>query len=199
MYDFSRVYAKVPGQLTIPNWLDAVKAGRCQATNGPLLTLTVDGKEIGDVLEPRQAEGGARGSDRDRAGTTSRSSQLVQNGKVIQTEAGKAKDGVYTARLVREVRLDEPAWFAARIDSTDEERTRPAALRRTPRRCTSISPASASSTSKRPACCSSRLEQAREEIRSRGKFGDDAARDKILAIYTDAKKELTKRINQRGK
>src|SRR5262249_37119779 len=50
IYDFSRAYAKVPGRLTIPKWLDAVKAGRCQVTNGPLLTLTVDGKEIGDVL-----------------------------------------------------------------------------------------------------------------------------------------------------
>ena len=50
VYDFSRVYAKVPGELTIPKWLDALKAGRCQVTNGPLLTLTVDGKEIGDVL-----------------------------------------------------------------------------------------------------------------------------------------------------
>src|SRR5262245_25636550 len=36
IYDFARVYAKVPGELTIPKWLNAVKAGRNQATNSPL-------------------------------------------------------------------------------------------------------------------------------------------------------------------
>src|SRR5207237_3011963 len=51
LYDFSRVYAKVAGKLTVPAWLAAVKAGRCQATNGPLLSLTVDGKEIGDTID----------------------------------------------------------------------------------------------------------------------------------------------------
>src|SRR5262249_38933074 len=54
LYDFSRVYAKVPGRLTVANWLEAVKAGRCLVTNGPLLTLTVDGKEAGDVLSLEQ-------------------------------------------------------------------------------------------------------------------------------------------------
>jgi hypothetical protein len=44
-----------------------------------------------------------------------------------------------------------------------------------------------------------RLEQAVEEIRARGKFGDDAARARIIAIYDDTAKDLTKRIARRGK
>ena len=44
-----------------------------------------------------------------------------------------------------------------------------------------------------------RLEEAKEEIRARGKFGGDAARDKILAIYDETAKDLVKRIGQRGK
>jgi hypothetical protein len=43
------------------------------------------------------------------------------------------------------------------------------------------------------------MEDAREEIRARGKFADDASRDQILAIYDETSKELVKRINQRGK
>ena len=116
VYDFSRVYAKVPAPLTIPKWLDAVKSGRCQATNSPLLTLTVDGKDIGDVLaldKPKAVRVELTATGRHDF----QKLELVQNGKVIQTEIGKAKDGVYTAKIVREVRLDEPAWFAARIDS----------------------------------------------------------------------------------
>ena len=44
-------HIKVRGKVTIASWLDAVKAGRCQATNGPLLTLTVDDRKMGDVIE----------------------------------------------------------------------------------------------------------------------------------------------------
>src|SRR5262249_37507708 len=51
IYDFSRVYAKASGPLSISSWLQALRAGRCVATNGPLLTLTVDGKEPGDVIK----------------------------------------------------------------------------------------------------------------------------------------------------
>ena len=41
--------------------------------------------------------------------------------QVIQTEAATMKAGVCTARLVRDVRLDGPAWFAARIDSVEAQ------------------------------------------------------------------------------
>src|SRR5439155_9249051 len=94
-----------------------VKAGHSQVTNGPLLTLTVDGKEIGDVLnlnEPRAVRVEVTATGRHDFQVL----QLVQNGRVIQAEPCRVKDGVRTARLVREVRLDGPAWFAARIDST---------------------------------------------------------------------------------
>src|SRR5262249_6023758 len=50
LYDFARVYAKVPGPLTVAGWLDALRKGRSQATNGPLLSLQVDGRQIGDTL-----------------------------------------------------------------------------------------------------------------------------------------------------
>ena len=45
-----RVYAKLDGPLDQRRWLRAVKAGRTLATNGPLLQLTLGGKEPGDEL-----------------------------------------------------------------------------------------------------------------------------------------------------
>jgi hypothetical protein len=197
IYDFSRVYAKVTGPLTIPKWLDAVKAGRCQVTNGPLLTLTVGGKEVGEVLNLDQPK-----AVRVEITATGRHDfqklQLVQNGRVIQTEPGKMKDGVCTAKLVREVRLDEPAWFAARIDSTAKNELDRQLFAHT-------SPVYVDFAGKRVFDVETgglllrRMEEAREAIRSRGKFGDDAARDKILAIYDEAAREVVKRIKQRGK
>src|SRR5204863_1265174 len=50
LYDFSRVYARLSGPVSIKGWLEAVKAGRCVATNGPLLSLAVNGKEIGETV-----------------------------------------------------------------------------------------------------------------------------------------------------
>src|SRR5207237_3708089 len=98
MYDFSRVYAKAARPLTVRSWLDAVKAGRCVATNGPLLTLTVDGKAIGETIrldQPRtlRIEASALGRH------NFHKLQLISNGKVIHTRLSKAEAGGYSARL----------------------------------------------------------------------------------------------------
>jgi hypothetical protein len=196
IYDFSRVYAKVPGRLTIPKWLDAVKAGRCQVTNGPLLTLTVDGKEVGDVLNlerPRPVRVDVSATGRHDF----QKLQLVQNGRVIQTEPATMKNGVCTARLAREIRVDGPAWFAARIDSTAKNELDKQLFAHT-------SPVYVDFAGKgvfdidAARLLLRRVEESRAAIRSRGKFGEDAARDKILAIYDETTKELAKRIGQRG-
>jgi hypothetical protein len=122
----------------------------------------------------------------------------VQNGRVIQTEPGRVKDGVWTARLVREVRLDGPAWFAARIDSTVKNEldrqlfahTSPVYVDLAGRRVFDVEAAR---------LLLRRLEEAKEEIRARGKFGDDPSRAAVLATYDETARELVKRLGQRGK
>ncbi len=47
---YNRVYVKVDGAFTYDNWFAALKNGRCFATNGPMLIMTVDGKETGDTV-----------------------------------------------------------------------------------------------------------------------------------------------------
>jgi hypothetical protein len=195
VYDFSRVYAKVPGELTIPKWLDAVRAGRCQATNGPLLALTVDGQGVGDVLNLDRPK-----AVRVEVTATGRHDfqrlELVQNGKVVQSEPGKLKDGAYAARIAREVRLDGPAWFAARIDSAATNELGRQLFAHT-------SPVYVDFAGNRVFDVEAgrlmlrRMEQAKDEIRARGKFGDDAARDKILGIYDETTRDVTRRINER--
>jgi hypothetical protein len=115
MYDFARVYAAVKGKLTVASWLNAVKAGRCQATNGPLLSLEVDGRPIGDVFdlkEPKRVTIKASAIGRHPVQRL----QLIQNGKVVKTQvAPKQFSG--RIEMTYSVRLDSPAWFAVRIDS----------------------------------------------------------------------------------
>lgn len=197
LYDFSRVYAHVPGKLTIPSWLEALKAGRSVATNGPLLTLTVDGREVGDVLkldEPRTVRVEATAVGRHDFQRL----QLVRNGQVIHTEQAAKKDASYVARLVREVALDEPAWLALRIDTqTKNELDRQLYAHSSPvyvevagRRAFDVESARG---------LLRQLEEARDAIRTRGKFSTPQARDRVLALYDQAEKDLTARIAKRGR
>ena len=52
----ARTYARVDGPLSFESWIAAVKAGRTFGTNGPLLFLTVDGKEPGDEIATTASE-----------------------------------------------------------------------------------------------------------------------------------------------
>jgi hypothetical protein len=195
VYDLSRVYTRLDGPLTIPKWLDALKAGRNSVTNGPLLALTVDGKDVGDVIaldKPNavRVELSAVGRHDFTA------LELVQNGKVLATAPAKAEGGAYRAKLVREVRLDSSAWFAARVSSdTKNELDRQLFAHTSP---VYVDVAGARVFDVDTArLLLRRLEQAQEEIRARGKFGSDAARDKLLALYASTAKDLTKRVSER--
>jgi hypothetical protein len=197
MYDFSRVYARVTGKLTIPSWLDAVKAGRCVATNGPLLNLTVDGRPIGDTLKldkPKTVRIEATGLGRHDFQRL----QLVHNGKVLHEQAAAKKDDAYEARLVRDVPLDGPGWFAVRIDSTTRnEFDKPLYAHGSPvyvevggQRV--FDPEAARGLLKQ-------LEEGQAEIRAKAKFSNPAAADRLLALYQQAAKELASRSAERGR
>jgi Tol biopolymer transport system component len=48
----NRVYVRVPdGPLSLPTWLDSLRAGRSFVTNGPLVSLALSGKGPGDTLD----------------------------------------------------------------------------------------------------------------------------------------------------
>ena len=49
----ARTYARLDGPLSWENWIDAVRAGRTVATNGPLLFAEIDGQEPGAELSAR--------------------------------------------------------------------------------------------------------------------------------------------------
>jgi hypothetical protein len=158
--------------------------------------LTVDGKEVGDVLnldKPKtvKIEAGAVGRRNFQA------LQLVLNGKVVKTQPSEPKDGGHAARLVHEVPLDEPAWFAVRIESQARNEFDQVLFAHS-------SPVYVDLAGKRVFQIEAgrtllkQLEEARATIRSKGKFSSPAAADKLVALYDDASKDLVKQINQRG-
>ncbi len=48
---YNRVYAKVDGEFTYDSWFEGLKAGHSFVTNGPMLFITVDGKQMGETIK----------------------------------------------------------------------------------------------------------------------------------------------------
>ena len=197
LYDFSRVYAGIKGELTVKSWLQGLREGRCVATNGPLLRLTVDGQPIGGVVKLEKgktvrvvAEGVGRNAFEKL--------QLVQNGKVLHEVRSQAKDGGFVARMERDVRVTEPAWFAVRIDgkTTNElgqvlfAHSSPCYVEVQGEQLFDLESARA---------LLRQLEEALADIKAKGRFSSPEARTKLLALYSRAAEDLQMRINKRGK
>ena len=102
---YNRVYVRLREPFGYESWFRALKAGRSFATNGPMLFLTVDGKEPGGAVRG--------GRVRIRAEAVSPTPldrlEVVFNGRTIRTERGAGK-------LAVDFRFDaaESGWIAAR-------------------------------------------------------------------------------------
>jgi hypothetical protein len=106
-----RAYVKLDDAFTYENWCKAMAAGRTFLSGGPMIHLSVDGREVGDTV---QLSG--RGTVDVEAWAESifpiHTLQIVQRGRVVAS----ADDANGTRRLeLREkLRIDEHTWLAAR-------------------------------------------------------------------------------------
>jgi hypothetical protein len=198
LYDFSRVYARLGGPVSTGAWLTALKRGEAVITNGPLLTLTVDEKPVGAVLDlekPRKVRVDARAVGRLNFDML----QLVRNGVVVHTQTAQASSSGFTARIAREVGVDGPAWFAVRIIESARKNEFGQRL------FAHSSPVYVDVAGQRVFDVESALdvlrliETAKGNIRARAVFSRPAARDKLLALYDEAAADLRERMKRRGK
>jgi hypothetical protein len=196
LYDFARVYAALDGPVTIKSWLAALRSGRCLATNGPLLTMTVDRESPGVTLrldKPRSVRVEARAVGRHDFTEL----QLVHNGRVLRTTPSQKDGGGFVSRMTAEVPIDQPGWLAVRITSktTNELGARLFAH---------SSPVYLELAGERPFDIESArallqmVEHGRTEISARGQFSGEAAKARVLAVYDSAARDLTDRINRRS-
>ncbi|HEV3145571.1 MAG TPA: CehA/McbA family metallohydrolase, partial [Gemmataceae bacterium] len=197
IYDFSRVYAPLNGKLTVPSWLAALKAGRNIVTNGPLLSLTVEDKSMGDTIKlpnSKKLHIAASGIGRHDF----QKLQIVQNGKVILSENARKSGDHFEARLEREVPVDGPCWLAVRIESDNKNElgqqlfahSSPLYVEMAGQRLFDVE--SARTLLKQ-------MEESRDDIRARGRFSNDSARAKLLGVYDEAIRLLTEQINRSNK
>ena len=110
---FYRTYARLADgeQFTYENWCRAVKAGRTFHSGGPIIHLSVDGREVGDTVEL----GGPGTVDVDAWAESTLPIdvlEVVQGGRVVA--ATKAEEGARRLEIKERLRVDGHTWLAAR-------------------------------------------------------------------------------------
>jgi hypothetical protein len=112
-----RTYARLePEQeFSYGAWIEAVRAGRTFVTDGPLLSLAVDGHGIGSVLALPVGGKTVRVCAEARSAMPLGRLEVLRNGEVV---ADHEPDGDRrTARLEADVPVDSSGWLAVRCRS----------------------------------------------------------------------------------
>jgi hypothetical protein len=189
MDDFSRVYARVEGELTPESWLAALRAGRTFITNGPLLEFQVDDAQIGDTIDlpqPRKVTVIASATGR----ANFERLEIVQNGTVVASESAAAASGHFEAKLRTKLQLSEPGWLAARITTTNKNEYGRTLFGHTSAVYVTLQGRSIRRDAD-VAFLRHEVETARAAIAEKARFDTDDQRQKVLGLYDAALEKLT--------
>jgi hypothetical protein len=115
-----RVYVKISGPLTMQSWLDGLKSGRSFVTNGPMLTLEVNGKGPGETCE-LTTPGKVRVAATVESYVPVNTLEIIVNGRVSaqgEVDVGD-QTGVRVKRHEVELPLERSSWVALRVRGAD--------------------------------------------------------------------------------
>ena len=106
-----RVYVKLDGPLTYEKWIAGLRAGRSFVTNGPMLELTVDVKDIGETIRLS-----GPGSVHVKASATTQFPferlELIHDGEVVFTSSPNGNR--LAAAIDQPVQIKRSGWLAVR-------------------------------------------------------------------------------------
>ena len=113
-----RTYAHLQDdeEFTYENWCRAVEKGRTFMTSGPIIDLSIDGKEVGDTLSisgPGIVEVHANAESIFPIHRL----EIVLNGRVVAST--DSAEGVRRLEIRERIRVDNHSWIAARCGSPD--------------------------------------------------------------------------------
>jgi hypothetical protein len=193
IYDFSRVYVPIKGELTSKQWLAALAAGQSYITNGTFLEFQVAGRNIGDTISlarPGSLEITARGIGRQDFSKI----ELVHNGDVIHTSDSAASGGHFAAEMKFTLNASEPGWVALRIplDAGKNEFDKPLYAHTSP-----VYIELAGDRIFRPQVATeliAEIEQNIETIQAKAKFADDEERESVMKVHRAGIEALRARL-----
>jgi len=111
----ARAYVKIDGEFTYEKWIDGIRRGRTFTTSGPLLSLTVNTRNVGDVLTTTATETlqiQVTAKSRFPLGRV----QIVSNGVVLREIETQDKE----ADLTITIPAGESRWIVARCSGNDQ-------------------------------------------------------------------------------
>ncbi len=194
IYDFSRVYVPVSGELTSKKWLAELAAGKSVITNGTFLEFTVNGKHVGETIPA------ARGNELRIAGKAIGRNdfsqvELIHNGRVIQSVAARPNDGQFAADLEFKLPVSEPGWIALRIPPTagQNEFGKPLFAHTSPIYFTVNNRSIFQAEVARGLL--SEIEASQKLIKGKGTFSGAAEREAVLQVYRNSTALLQKQID----
>ncbi len=209
IYDFSRAYVISDKPTTPKEWLDRLAAGKSYISNGPLLEFTVEGRQLGDVIELKEPKTlTVRGRAVGRADF--KRIELMQNGAVVAKSEARRRDGHFEAALDATLAIDRPSWMALRTvppPVADEPELRepvgtnefggelfahtsPIYVRLAGREVFDAEVARG---------LRDEMKAAIEKIKSQAVFDNDEQRHRVLHIYEDAIESLDQRLANTAK
>ncbi len=207
IWDFSRVYTPVNGDIASQPFLASLAQGQSFITNGTFLELDVEGRKPGGEI-PLDRPGKVRVRARAIGRADFQSLQLVFNGKVIRTVNRQARGGHFVATLEEIIDISEPGWLTVRIPTVREYDIRSRftgtstnLLGKTLFAHTSpIYVSVAGRQVFQPEAAGellARLQKSAEQIRTKGAFRSADEKRSILTIYEQATRSLIERIESR--
>jgi len=110
-----RTYARLDEEFSYEAWCRAVRSGRTFLSGGPLVTLSVDGREPGDTVA-LSGPGTVAVHAAVRSIFPLRKLEVVRNGEVV---ARAEANGARQAEITEELRIDGNSWIACRATGTD--------------------------------------------------------------------------------
>ena len=106
-----RVYVQLAGPLNYPGWIEGLRLGRSFVTNGPMVSLSVDGRGPGETLSLKKRKV-LRIEARGRSLRPFERLEIVVNGKVAASVPARAQGRYADLRL--DYPVDQSLWIAAR-------------------------------------------------------------------------------------
>lgn len=175
-----RAFVRVDGALSMESWCGGVRAGRTFVTNGPMLSLEANGRQIGDELIAIPgdvirvvAEAGSN-APMERI-------ELIVNGEIVASAA--ATDAGQRASLTHEVVVQESCWIALRATGPAHPLVLDDAL------FAHTSPIYVSAGGEPIAARGDAayfvewIDRLIALVRSRGRFASEADRDDVIAVF----------------
>ncbi len=177
----NRVYAHTGAPFKYADWLEALKAGKTFITNGPELSLSVQGEGPGGEVECQPGERLSMTVTWNSHYPIGRT-EVVSNGKVVASR--EIRGGLTKGRLEAEVEADADGWVAARLSGNGRDSfAQPIFAHTSPVYVTTGKTSEERADAAR--WFTNAIEQSLEWVRTKGKYYNDDQRREIVDLFRE--------------